>query len=169
MSTHPRSSARDFDFLIGDWDTANRRRRDDGVWEEFASTNTVPPHVDGLVQIDHYDAPRFPGRGHVKAITIRAFDETTREWSLVWLSNYAPPDFRPVVGAWDGDEGEFFQTIETQDGTPLGVRFLWWRLGPDRARWAQAFSFDGGASWDENWTMELTRVRRDAPGQGRTR
>jgi hypothetical protein len=154
------SRASDFDFLIGSWDIANRRRSDDGAWERFAATSTVAQHVDGTVQVDHYDAPDFPGHGHVKAVTVRAFDATTGQWSIVWLSNYAPPDLRPVVGAWCGDEGEFFQTIETDDGWPLDVRFRWKRLGPDRARWEQAFSLDAGGTWDRNWTMELTRRTR---------
>ena len=147
-----------FDFLAGRWDVANRRRNDDGEWQEFAATCTVAMHVDDRVQIDHYDAPDFPGRGHVKAVTVRAHDEATGEWSIVWLSNYAPPDFRPVVGAWDGDDGVFRNTVETGDGRPLDVRFRWTRLGPDRARWEQDFSLDGGATWDHNWTMDFSRA-----------
>lgn len=150
-------SSTDFDFLIGAWDIANRRCNQDGAWEEFAATSTVAMHVDGRVQIDRYDAPEFPGRGHVKALTVRAFDETTRQWSIVWLSNYAPPDFRPVVGAWRGDEGDFLQTVEDEQGRPLGVHFHWTRHGPDRARWEQRFSHDAGATWELNWVMELTR------------
>ena len=151
-------SRHDFDFFAGAWRTENRRRNADGVWEDFTGSNQAEMHVDGLVQFDRYDAPDFPGRGHVKAVTVRAYDETTGQWSIVWLSNYAPPDLRPVVGAWHGDVGVFSQTIETEDGRPLGVRFNWERLGADRARWAQSFSLDGGTTWDENWTMEFTRL-----------
>jgi hypothetical protein len=31
------------------------------------------------------------------------------------------------------------------------VRFLVFRQGPDRARFEQAFSADGGATWETNW------------------
>jgi hypothetical protein len=147
----------DFAFLAGVWDVANRRRDPDGVWREFAATCTVSMAVDDLVQIDHYDAPDFPGRGHVKALTVRAFDAATSEWSIIWLPNYAAPDFHPMVGRWDGDEGDFRQTIEDASGAPLDVRFRWTRLAPDHARWEQASSLDGGATWDWSWTMELTR------------
>lgn len=147
----------DFDFFVGSWDTHNRRKNAEGVWEEFASTNTVGMHVDGLVQVDYYDAPDFPGRGHVEAVTVRAFDRETQEWSIVWLSNYAPPDFRPVVGRWNGDEGRFVQAIETDEGAPLHVEFVWNRLPGDTARWQQSFSLDGGETWDLNWIMEFTR------------
>jgi hypothetical protein len=148
----------DFAFYNGTWDIANRRRDADGVWQEFAATGTVAMHVDGLVQVDRYDAPAFPGRGHVKAVTVRAYDTTTGLWSIVWLSNYAPPDFRPLTGWWEGDTGEFRQTIEDDDGTPLDAKFRWYRLDDDHARWEQFWSRDGGATWDQDWTMEMTRT-----------
>ena len=157
-----RSSARDFDFLMGEWNIHNRRQTRNGEWEEFHATSTVTQVVDGLVQLDHYEAPACPSRGHVKAVTVRTYDKTTGQWSLVWLSNYAPPDFRPVVGTWQGDEGEFFQTIETDEGEPLDVRYLWKQLGPNDAYWEQSFSLDGGSTWDVNWTMDLTRALPDA-------
>jgi hypothetical protein len=151
------SAANDFAFLAGVWDVANRRRNADGVWEEFAATCTVSMDVDDLVQLDRYDAPAFPGRGHVKALTVRAYDATQDTWSIIWLSNYAQPDFEPLVGRWDGESGIFFATARDADGSPLDVRFCWSRDGSDRARWEQAFSHDGRATWDENWTMDLTR------------
>jgi hypothetical protein len=147
----------DFSFLAGEWDIANRRRNADGVWEEFAATDRVAMHVDGLIQTGDYDAPDFPGRGHVRAMTMRAYDAATGQWSILWLSNYASPDLRPMVGAWDGDEGDFRQTIEDEHGEPLDVRFRWTRFDNDHARWEQAVSVDGGATWDWEWTMEMVR------------
>jgi hypothetical protein len=43
------------------------------------------------------------------------------------------------------------------------VRFLWERLGPDRARWSQDFALAGtdGAPdgpWETNWVMEFSRL-----------
>jgi hypothetical protein len=151
------SASNDFAFFAGTWDVVNRRRNADGAWEEFAATCTVSMAVDDLVQLDHYDCPAFPGRGHVKAVTVRAYDATADTWSIIWLCNYAEPDFAPMVGRWDGDEGLFFQTIEDADGSPLDVRFRWTRDGTDRARWEQSFSYDNRTTWDENWTMDMTR------------
>jgi hypothetical protein len=38
------------------------------------------------------------------------------------------------------------------------MRFIWSRIGPTSARWEQAFSADGGASWEMNWIMDFTRA-----------
>jgi hypothetical protein len=148
----------DFSFLVGAWDIANRRRDADGIWQEFAATSTVEMAVDGLVQLEHYDCPDFPDRGHIKALTVRAYDPHADTWSIVWLPNYGDtPDFLPMVGRWDGDDGEFRQTIADDDGEPLDVRFRWTRFSPDHALWEQGLSSDGGATWDFGWSMDLTR------------
>ena len=36
------------------------------------------------------------------------------------------------------------------------VRFEWTRSGADAARWEQAFSPDGGQTWETNWTIDFT-------------
>jgi hypothetical protein len=151
------SAANDFAFYAGTWDVANNRRNTDGVWEQFAATSTVSMAVDDLVQLDHYDAPAFPGRGHVKAVTVRAYDAGADTWSIIWLCNYAAPEFDPLVGRWDGEEGRFLQTFTDEHGAEVSCRFIWTRDGSDSARWEQALSHDGGATWDTNWTMDMTR------------
>ena len=45
------------------------------------------------------------------------------------------------------------------DGVPLRMRFDWTEMTGDSARWDQAFSFDGGKTWEPNWTMWLRRSR----------
>ncbi|HXN40616.1 MAG TPA: hypothetical protein VN918_02420 [Myxococcaceae bacterium] len=42
------------------------------------------------------------------------------------------------------------------EGRPVKVRFIWTKLGPNKALWEQAFSPDGRA-WETNWVMDLTR------------
>lgn len=159
---HPSGGA-DFDFLIGSWTILNRRRSaasllsdSGGAWEEFPATQTGAKHLDGSLIIEHYEGT-FPSGQLVKGVTLRAFDEATRRWSIVWLDNRQSPDFTPLVGAFRDGVGEFYQVIATPDGQPLHVRFTWDNITDDAARWQQAFSFDAGVTWDTNWVMEFTR------------
>ena len=41
------------------------------------------------------------------------------------------------------------------DGRTVLCRFLW---TSDPPRWEQAFSDDGGKTWETNWIMEFTRA-----------
>lgn len=157
------SGANDFDFLLGSWDIRNRRRTDpfspnrDGVWEAFTATSTSAKQLDGRVRVEQYEAT-LPNGQLVLGLTIRAFDPATQHWSIVWLDNRQPPDFTPLVGRFRDGVGEFYQVIASPvDGKPVHVRFTWDDITEDGARWQQAFSFDGGATWDTNWIMEHMR------------
>lgn len=41
---------------------------------------------------------------------------------------------------------------------PIKLRFLWTMAAPDVPRWEQAFSSDGGATWETNWVMTCTHA-----------
>jgi hypothetical protein len=159
----------DFDFLAGDWTILNKRRKvksllddpahnKDAPWDEFPAKQTGIQYLDGAVLIDHFEGT-FPSGQLVKGITIRAYDKLTGLWSVVWMDNRFSPDFRPLLGKFDDGVGVFEQDIEAADGTPMKVRFTWDNITADGARWAQAFSLDGGETWDTNWTSEFTRVK----------
>ena len=162
MQAH--SGAHDFDFFFGTWDTHNRRRRaiplgeQGDAWVEFPSSITCAPALDGSVNIDHFEGT-FPDGEFMKGMTIRAYDRETQEWSLVWLSTRQSPDFRPLVGHFEDGVGTFYQDDTTTDGRPMRVRFIWDAITPTSARWQQAFSFDGGQTWDTNWIAQHTRRR----------
>jgi hypothetical protein len=158
------SGANDFDFLLGGpWHVRNRRRtnalyRDrEGVWEEFEAHHSGGvKYLDGRAIIDQFEGT-FPSGEVRRGMTIRAFDEQTQRWSLVWLDNRNPPDFRPLVGTFEDGVGLFSQVIETPEGEELHVRFTWDEITAETARWQQAFSFDRGKTWETNWVMEFTR------------
>jgi len=152
----------DFDFLVGRWHIANRRLRRRGVgsddWIEFEATSRAWSLLDGLVSVDEN---LFPDQDFA-GLTFRTLDVAARRWSIYWISSRDGRLQPPVHGGWNGDRGTFFGDDE-DDGRPVHVRFLWERLGPDRARWSQDFSTigtDGAADgpWETNWVMEMTRL-----------
>jgi len=146
----------DFDFLAGTWSIANRRLKRRGAasneWDEFPATGHAEMHLGGVANTDEII---FPAQGWA-GMTLRAFDLEKRQWSIYWINSRLGKLLPPVVGGFAGDRGEFYG--EDQDeGRPVRVRFIWTRLGPDAARWEQAFASDGQA-WETNWIMELKRV-----------
>ena len=65
----------------------------------------------------------------------------------------------PVIGKFDGNVG-VFTGRDTYAGKPVLVRFIW-TVNPKEskvaAKWEQAFSPDGGRTWETNWKNELIR------------
>lgn len=167
-STPVADASHDFDFLIGKWDISNRRLpkqlQDSNEWETFKATNHAHLLPGGIGNYDEFLPvgwrPGFVG------MSLRAFNPQTQAWSIFWLTNRdGGIDAKthglqpPVVGRFEGDTGLFYGD-ELWEGRPIKVRFEWTRLGPDAARWQQAFSADGGKSWEVNWVMELKRIQQ---------
>jgi hypothetical protein len=155
---HRTGDPHDFDFIAGTWSIANRRLRARGVgsteWDEFPSTGRAALHLGGLANVEELS---FPTRG-AAGLTVRHFDVARRQWSIHWISSTTGAIEAPVVGGFSGDRGEFYGD-DHHDGQPIKVRFIWTRLGPDAARWEQAFSHRGGP-WELNWIMDFTRTSR---------
>jgi len=147
----------DFDFLVGRWAMTNRRLKKRHVgsdeWDVFPGTSQAWSHLDGMVSVDENV---FPTQGWA-GLTMRTLDLPAQRWSIYWVSSRSGRLFPPVHGGWCGDRGEFYGD-DDDEGRPVRVRYVWERLGPDRARWAQAFALESGP-WEVNWLMEFERVR----------
>ena len=61
-----------------------------------------------------------------------------------------------MTGQFKDGVGDFFGE-DSHNGVPVLVRYRWSDITADSARWVQAFSTDGGETWLDNWSMEMTR------------
>jgi hypothetical protein len=154
-----RASKHDFDFLHGSWQVRNRylkgRLRQSTEWIEFDAQSDVQPLLEGHGQLDRFRAVRDGNA--VEGVTLRLFNPATGDWSLHWTDTVNPGVLLPpMVGRFNGDLGEFFGD-EFVDGQKVLCRFRWSRTDPASPRWEQAFSDDGGKTWETNWIMTFTR------------
>jgi len=143
--------ATDFDFLPGRWEVRNRRLVGDH-WEEFDAISEAEAMLGGLGNVDHFHAPGYEG------FSLRLYDPERDVWRIWWSSTARPGRLDPPVeGRFEGGRGRF-EADDVLDGVPLRMRFDWTEMTGDSARWDQAFSFDGGKTWEPNWTMWLRRA-----------
>jgi hypothetical protein len=153
----PTGDVHDFDFFVGNWESTNRRLRKRWVgsndWETFPCTIRCESRMNGVVNIDE---GVFPTKGW-SGMTLRVFNQKTHQWALYWINSSTGELFPPVVGGFSGDRGEFWGD-DTDEGRPIKVVFRWTRLGPDAARWQQAFSING-KEWETNWIIDHRRVK----------
>jgi hypothetical protein len=159
-TTEPGPAVHDFDFYMGSWRVHHRRLTqrlagsDD--WQEFDGTSTAWPILDGAGNIDD-NVLELPD-GQYRAISLRTYDPATDQWSIWWLDGRTPSRLDPpVVGGFSDGIGTFIAE-DTLDGKPILVRFLWSDITDRTTRWEQAFSEDGGTTWEVNWVMESTRI-----------
>jgi hypothetical protein len=153
------STARDFDFWHGTWNVSNRRlkRRLAGSddWEEFDATATARPLLDGWGNEDEFRADHDGG---FVGMSFRFFDPEKRRWSIYWADSRRPGELDPPVhGVFSGDVG-LFHGEDVHRGRPVLVRFTWSGVTTETPRWEQAFSDDGGKTWETNWVNTFERV-----------
>lgn len=156
----PGAHAHDFDFLPGSWRVHHRRLRHrlagSDEWEEFEGSSEVRPILGGAGFVDD-NVIELPA-GTYRSISLRTYDPATDSWSIWWLDGRTPSRLDPpMIGRFDGGVGTFMGE-DTFDGRPILVRFLWSNVTEHAADWEQAFSPDGGRTWEVNWRMALTRA-----------
>jgi len=149
----------DFDFLFGSWKVESRRlaRRLEGCteWQNLRAENETRPVLGGLGNVDKFTAT-FPNGKPIEGMTLRFFDPKTKLWSIYWVDNWTCQLQPPVIGRFDGKRGEFYGD-DTFKEKPIRVRFIWVKKDSDSACWEQAFSENGGKTWETNWEWEITR------------
>jgi hypothetical protein len=155
----PSDGQHDFDFEIGVWKTHVKRLQHpltgSSAWVEYDGQSIVRKVLDGranLVELT-MDGPA----GHFEGLSLRLYNPQSRQWSLNFANAAAGALGQPTVGEFRDGRGEFYDQ-ETLDGRAILVRFVITPAGKDTCRFEQAFSADGGKTWEVNWIATDTRV-----------
>jgi len=83
-------------------------------------------------------------------VGLRLYDPQSRQWSLNWTNSNDGTMTKLAIGEFKDARGDFF-THESFDGRAIFVRNSFLDIAPDSCRFEQAFSDDGGSTWETNW------------------
>jgi hypothetical protein len=126
------------------------------TWVEYDGTTTVRKVWNGranLVELD-VTGPQAGSKVCPCVYTIL----NPRQWSLNFGNSAGGTMSPPTIGEFKNGRGEFFNQ-ETLNGRAIFVRFVISDITPDSCRFDQAFSDDGGETWEVNWIAIDTRVK----------
>jgi hypothetical protein len=129
------------------------------AWAEYEGTSVVRKVWNGranLVELD-VDGPA----GNIEGLSLRLYNPQSRQWSLNFSNSRGGTMSPPTIGEFKDGRGEFVAQ-ETLDGRAILVRFVISDITPSSCRFEQAFSDDGGKTWEVNWIATDTRVKDDA-------
>ena len=148
----------DFDFFVGSWTSIQRKLKqplaDCDEWSETSATTRCWQAFGGAANVDEV---HFPDWGY-SGLSVRLHDPATGKWSIYWASSRnGQLSLPPVTGGFSDGVGTFYEEEEYQ-GRNITVRFKWSDITARAARWEQAFSLDGGQTWETNWTADFTRT-----------
>ena len=150
----------DFDFEIGTWKTHLRRLvhplTRSTTWVECDGTTFVRKVWGGKANLLELEAD-CPG-SHFEGLNLRLYNSQSHQWSLNFSNANDGNLSQPTIGEFKNGRGEFYAQ-DTLDGRAILVRFVITPQTPDSCRFEQAFSDDGGKTWEVNWIASDTRVR----------
>lgn len=157
MTNPTNATNTDFAFLAGSWTSRQRRLvkvlAGCDEWYEFDATLDCELYLDGN---GNFDVLRAPERG-IEGLTLRLYSPQERVWRIWWASASSGGRLdEPVVGGFEGTVGTF-ECDDTWEGKPIRVRYRWSQVDTAHPRWEQAFSADGGESWEVNWMATFSR------------
>jgi hypothetical protein len=165
-----RDGQHDFDFLIGSWKIHLKRRvhplSGSNEWLEFDGTVVCRTIWNGLAEVEEFNVDSPEKNIFIQGLAVRLYNPKTHQWSIYW-ANRKNAAFDPAaqVGQFTDGRGEFYGQ-DTLDGKAIYVRFAWSNITSPAPHFEQAFSDDGGRTWEVNWITEQTRI---ADGPAKTR
>jgi hypothetical protein len=157
-----RDGSHDFDFEIGNWKTHIHRLEHpltgSNRWVDYDGTSVVRKIWGGkanLVELE-VDGPA----GHVEGLSLRLYNPQSHQWSLNFANSRGGSLGVPTIGEFKNGIGTFYDQ-EPINGRMVLVRNVWSDVTPNSGRFEQAFSDDGGRTWEVNWIATDTRVPAD--------
>jgi hypothetical protein len=148
----------DFDFDLGNWNTHSSRLlhplTGSTTWVEMDGVTIVKPVWGGRANLAEFKANG--SAGPIELLSLRWYDPASRQWYL----DFATPNVGtlgiPNIGEFKNGRGDFYDQ-EIIDGKTILIRFSIWGITATTAQSEQAFSDDGGNTWETNWVNRYTR------------
>lgn len=153
-----RDGQHDFDWDIGTWKTHQKRLLNpltgSTTWVEYHGTDVVRKIWDGANEgLIEADGPA----GHLEIYALRLYNPQTHEWSI-YFTNPSGSMGLPAIGGFKDGRADFYDQESYKDKTIL-LRFSVSDITQDSCHFEQAFSRDGGKTWETNFIVDETRVK----------
>jgi hypothetical protein len=126
-----------------------------GTWAEYDGTSVVRKVWDGRANLLELEVAG--AAGHIEALSLRVYNPQAHQWSLNFANSATGTLAQPTVGQFNNGRGEFYDQ-ETFAGRAVLVRFVISDITPESCHFEQAFSADGGRTWEVNWIATDTRL-----------
>lgn len=148
----------DFDFNFGTWKTHVKRLvhplSGSTTWTEYDGVSVVRKVWDGRASLFELEV-QGPA-GHIEGLGLRLYNPKSHQWNLNWTNSTVGVLDGAMIGEFKDGHGDFYGTDTFNDRSIL-VRNGFSQITADSSHFEQAFSTDGGKTWETNWVMTFTR------------
>jgi hypothetical protein len=152
----------DFDFAIGTWKTQISRLQHplsgSTTWTKVEGTVVVRKVWNGRANLEEIEGKS--AEAHFEGMTLRLYNPTSHQWNLFWSNSSDGTLAQPMIGEFKDGRGVFYDQ-EVFNGRAIFARNIYFDITPNSYQFEQAFSDDGGKTWELNFTAALTREEPD--------
>jgi hypothetical protein len=153
-----RDGQHDFDFTVGRWKSHITRLEKplsgSTTWIKMEGTKTERKIWNGRAHLEEIEADG--PTGHLEGLTLFLYNPQAHQWSQTFASSKDGTLGNPEIGEFKNGRGELFGQ-DTFNGKTILVRAVWSDITQDSHKFEQAFSEDGGKTWEINFVAQLTR------------
>ncbi len=163
VASDKRDGQHDFDFLVGSWKfhlkRLAHRLSGSNEWVEFDGTTVCRKVLDGRGEVEEMSVDSAEKHVHIQGLALRLYNPQSHQWSIYW-ANAADGvlEQNPMVGQFSDGRGEFYNQ-QIYEGRAVYARFVWSGVTTNSPHFEQAFSADGGKTWETNWITDQTREK----------
>ncbi len=154
-----RDGKHDFDWDIGTWKVHQKRLLHPltgaTTWVEYDGTDVVQKLWDGA---NTAKIESTGPAGRLELYSIRIYNPDAHQWSVYFTGKGSSTLSVPAIGEFKNGHGEFYDQ-ETINGKATLVRFRVSDITAHSCTFDQAFSPDGGKTWETNLIFRETRVK----------
>lgn len=158
-----RDGQHDFDFAVGSWKfhlkRLKKRLAGSTEWVELDGTVVCRKVLDGRAEVEEMNVESADKLMHIQGLALRLYNPETHQWSIYWVNGAdGVLEQNPMVGQFSNGRGEFYNQ-QVFEGRAVYARFIWSDITTNTPHFEQAFSVDGGKTWETNWITDQTRVK----------
>jgi hypothetical protein len=156
----------DFDFAIGTWKVHLSRLvhplTGSTDWVQLEGTSRVSKVWDGRANLVEIEVDG--SSAHIEGLSLNLYNPQSRQWSLNFASSNDGTLNTPTVGEFKNGVGEFYDQESIHDKT-IFVRKVYSNITPKSFRFEEAYSDNGGRSWEVNWIATFNRVTNESDNE----
>jgi len=149
----------DFDWQLGDWNVHMQRMLHPlsaaETWTTYDGTVAVSKVWGGRANLAEIETSG--PTGNLQFLSLRLYNPQSHQWTLNFAHSGSGTVGSPMYGEFKDGRGEFYDR-STLDGKAILERFVFGDIAVGSGRDEQAFSADGGKTWEVNWINTHTRV-----------
>jgi hypothetical protein len=161
LGPQQRDGQHDFDFEFGSWKIHLSRLlhplSGSSTWVEYDGTSVVRQVWNGRTNLGELEVDG--SSGHLEGLSLRLYNPQSQQWHISWANSADGLLGQAMIGGFKNGRGEFYDQ-EPFNGRAIFVRFIFSDITANSFRLEQAFSADGGKTWEANWIAKFTRVTR---------